>query len=103
MLATSIIFSALYILAAGGIVCKGKWNKVQGMLRYSNIEATRYRFCLFVDEESLQNVLQAPADDCLRETAFVNMLKGWWKPESLEDYSAKENRRVWEGGFDRAP
>jgi hypothetical protein len=56
------------------------------MIRYSNVEAARYRFCLFVDEESLQSVLQAPIDDCLNKDAFVNMLYGWWKPESIEDF-----------------
>ncbi|KAF4184904.1 hypothetical protein CNMCM8927_001236 [Aspergillus lentulus] len=56
------------------------------MIRYSNVEAARYRFCLFVDEESLQSVLQAPIDDCLNKDASLNMLHGWWKPESIEDF-----------------
>lgn len=47
----------------------------------------RHQFCLFVDEESLKSVLQAPIEDCLNKHAFVNMLTGWWKPESIEDYS----------------
>lgn len=50
----------------------------------------RYRFCIFIDEESLQSVLQAPIDDCLNKHAFVNMLYGWWKPESIEDFSLED-------------
>ncbi|GFF30758.1 hypothetical protein IFM51744_01230 [Aspergillus udagawae] len=60
------------------------------MIRYSNVEAARYRFCLFVDEESLQSVLRAPIDDCINKDAFVNMLYGWWKPESIEDFSQED-------------
>ncbi len=60
------------------------------MLRFANIEAARYRFCLFVNEESLQSVLQAPLEDFNNDDAFVNMLNGWWKPESLEDYTPEE-------------
>lgn len=60
------------------------------MLRYANIKAPRYRYCLFVDEESLQSVVQTPLDRYPAKSVFVNMLKGWWKPESLEDYSAEE-------------
>ncbi|GIC87607.1 uncharacterized protein Aud_003992 [Aspergillus udagawae] len=60
------------------------------MIRYSNVEAARYQFCLFVDEESLQSVLRAPIDDCINKDAFVNMLYGWWKPESIEDFSQED-------------
>ncbi|GES62939.1 hypothetical protein ATEIFO6365_0014005500 [Aspergillus terreus] len=56
------------------------------LIRYCNIRVARYRYCLFVDQESLQSVLQAPIDDCLNKYAYVNMLKGWWKPESIDDY-----------------
>jgi hypothetical protein len=60
------------------------------MLRLSSIQAARYRFCLFVNEESLQSVLRARPDDCLDGRAHVNMLSGWWKPASLEDFSAED-------------
>lgn len=60
------------------------------MIHRSSIQATRYRFCLFVDEESLQSVLRARPDDCLDAKAYVNILSGWWKPDSLENYSAEE-------------
>lgn len=60
------------------------------MIRHSSIQAARYQFCLFVDEESLQSVLRARPDDCLDGKAYVNMLSGWWKPDSLENYSALE-------------
>ncbi|KAJ5966438.1 hypothetical protein N7481_013152 [Penicillium waksmanii] len=58
-----------------------------GMIRAFNVGVVRYRFCLFVNEESLQSVLRAPIDDCINKDAFVNMLYGWWKPESIEDFS----------------
>ncbi|KAJ6086500.1 hypothetical protein N7467_005414 [Penicillium canescens] len=51
------------------------------VFRFFNIEAARYRFCLFVNEKSLQCVLQAPPEDSNNDDKF-----GWWKPESLEDY-----------------
>lgn len=56
------------------------------MLSLAYVEAARYRFCLFVGEESLQSVLQAPLEDCFNKNAFVNMLNGWWKEESLDDH-----------------
>ncbi|KAJ5813605.1 uncharacterized protein N7503_000355 [Penicillium pulvis] len=52
-----------------------------------SFRVTRHRFCLFVDEESLQSVLQAPIEDCINKHAFANMLNGRWKPESIEGYS----------------
>jgi hypothetical protein len=60
------------------------------MFRFFNIEAARYRFCLFVNEESLQSVLQAPSEDSNIDDEFVNMLKGLWKPESLGDYDQED-------------
>lgn len=60
------------------------------IIRYWNVRVARHRFCLFVDEESLQSVLQAPIDDCLNKHAFVNMLNGWWKLETIEDYSQED-------------
>ncbi|KAJ6001469.1 hypothetical protein N7499_002618 [Penicillium canescens] len=60
------------------------------MIRHFNVRAARYRFCFFVDEESLQSVLNAPVDDCINMDAFVNMLYGWWKPESIEDFSQED-------------
>ncbi|KAL5366366.1 hypothetical protein BJX96DRAFT_169867 [Aspergillus floccosus] len=59
-------------------------------IRYINAQAARYRFCLFVDEASLQSALQAPIDDCLNKDAYVNMLNGWWKPASIEDYMPED-------------
>ncbi|KXG52436.1 uncharacterized protein PGRI_087200 [Penicillium griseofulvum] len=53
------------------------------MLVFAKVEAARYRFCLFVNEKSLQGVLQAPLEDCFNENAFVNMLNGWWKKSHL--------------------
>jgi hypothetical protein len=60
------------------------------LIKFYNIHATRYRFCMFVDEDALQSVLQAQLEDCLSKTAYVALLDGWWKPESLEDYDAEE-------------
>lgn len=60
------------------------------MIRAFNVRVARYRFCLFVNEESLQSVLRAPIDDCTNKDAFVNMLYGWWKPESIEDFSQED-------------
>ncbi|KAJ6125099.1 hypothetical protein N7471_012416 [Penicillium samsonianum] len=60
------------------------------MLVFANVEAARYRFCLFVNEESLQSVLQAPLEDCFNKNAFVNMLNGWWKAESLDDHDPED-------------
>lgn len=60
------------------------------MLVFANVEAARYRFCLFVNEESLQSVLHAPLEDCLDKHAFVNMLNGWWKAESLDDHDLED-------------
>ncbi|KAJ5192454.1 hypothetical protein N7449_008596 [Penicillium cf. viridicatum] len=60
------------------------------MLVFANVEAARYRFCLFVDEESLQSVLQTPLGDCFNKNAFVNMLNGWWKEESLDDHDPED-------------
>ncbi|CAG8903309.1 unnamed protein product [Penicillium egyptiacum] len=60
------------------------------MLVFANVEAARYRFCLFIDEESLQSVLQAPLEDCFNKNAFVNMLNGWWKVESLNDHDPED-------------
>ncbi|KAF3388533.1 hypothetical protein F1880_004515 [Penicillium rolfsii] len=59
------------------------------VLRCSSTHAVRYRFCLFVNEESLQSVLRAQPEDCLDAKAYVNMLNGWWKPDSLENYPAE--------------
>lgn len=56
------------------------------MLGFADVEAARYRFCLFVDEESLQSVLQVPLEDCFNKNAFVNMLNGWWKEETIDDH-----------------
>ena len=61
-----------------------------GMIRNSSVQAARYRYCLFVDEESLQSVLQAPINDCFNKDAYVNMLKGWWKPQSIDDYMPED-------------
>jgi hypothetical protein len=64
------------------------------MLRYSNFAAARYRFCLSVDEESLQSVLEAPFDYYGDKGAIVNMLSGWWKEEpeeyDPEDYDSED-------------
>lgn len=60
------------------------------MIQSFDVRVARYRFCLFVNEESLQSVLRAPIDDCLNKDAFVNMLYGWWKPESIEDFSQED-------------
>ncbi|KAJ5680885.1 hypothetical protein N7536_012024 [Penicillium majusculum] len=56
------------------------------MLVFANVEAARYRFRLFVDEESLQSVLQTRLEDCFNKNAFVNMLNGWWKEDTIDDH-----------------
>ncbi|KAJ5426044.1 hypothetical protein N7465_001114 [Penicillium sp. CMV-2018d] len=58
-------------------------------LAFAN-DAARYRLCLFVDEESLQSVLRTPLEDCFNKNAFVNMLNGWWKEESLDDHDPED-------------
>ena len=60
------------------------------MLVFANVEAARYRFCLFVNEESLENVLQAPLENCFNKIAFANMLNGRWKEESLDDHDPED-------------
>lgn len=60
------------------------------MLAIANFEAARYRLCLFVDEESLQSVIQPPLEDRFNKNAFVNMLNGWWKEESLDDHDPED-------------
>jgi hypothetical protein len=59
-------------------------------LVFADVEAARYRFCLFVNEESLQSVLQAPLEDHFNKSVFVNMLNGWWKEESLDDHDPED-------------
>lgn len=59
------------------------------MLRFSNVKAACYPFCLFADKEPLQSALQAPINS-IEKNAFLNMLNGWWKLESLEDYDVED-------------
>lgn len=54
-----------------------------------NFRVTRYRFCLFVDKESLQSVLRASIDDCINKDLYfceyvVRLVEAG---ESIEDYS----------------
>lgn len=60
------------------------------MVRWFNVRVSRYWFCFLVNEKSLQGVLRAPIDNCMHKYAFVNILYGWWKPKSVEDFSQED-------------
>lgn len=48
-------------------------------------ESGRYKFCLMVNEEALQSVLNAPPLDRSNETGFVILINGSWVPEVLDE------------------
>ncbi|KAL1853846.1 hypothetical protein Plec18167_007167 [Paecilomyces lecythidis] len=49
--------------------------------------AARYKFCIMVDEEALQSVLDIPLEDIngYNKTGFVILVNGRWKPEFLSE------------------
>lgn len=47
----------------------------------------RYKFCIMVDEEALQSVLDIPLEDVddYNDTGFVILVNGRWEPELLSE------------------
>lgn len=59
-------------------------------------EGGRYKFCLMVDEEALQSILNVPLDRGYQDTGYVILVDGEWKPEEELDEEEKAMYEVWE-------
>lgn len=61
----------------------------QGVLfdRAQWANTARYKFCVMVDDEALQSVLDIPLEDVDRynDTGFVILVNGRWEPEFLSE------------------
>ncbi|GIJ87016.1 hypothetical protein Asppvi_005916 [Aspergillus pseudoviridinutans] len=45
----------------------------------------RYKFCLMVNEEALQSVLNAPPPEDINDSGYVILVNGQWEPEVLTE------------------
>ncbi|RHZ53921.1 uncharacterized protein CDV56_106255 [Aspergillus thermomutatus] len=53
--------------------------------RLEYAQSGRYRFCLMVNEEALQSVLNAPPVERVNGTDFVILVNGMWVPEMMDE------------------
>lgn len=53
-------------------------------------QSGRYKFCLMVNEEALQSVLNAPPEDGDNKTGFVTLINGIWVPEVMDEAEIEE-------------